>query len=62
MKVLIVALLCLASAVCFIGAWISNARNTIELDRLGKVWCCKRWPGETNNSYHQRLQARIGFR
>ncbi len=47
---------------CFVAAWRSNARNTRELNRLGEVYRCERWPEETNNSYHRRLRARIGFR
>lgn len=61
MKPLVIALLLLASLACFVGAWLANARNTRRLDNLGIAYGCKRWPGETNNSYYQRLRARIGW-
>lgn len=59
MKVLVIALLGLASMLCFVFAWLSNTKLTRELDRLGLVYGCKRWTEETNNSYHLRLQRRI---
>ena len=61
MKIFAVSLLGLGAVVCFIGAWLSNARWTRELDRWGHIYGCKRWPDETNNSYYQRLRARIGW-
>lgn len=61
MKPLVVALLLLASAACFVGAWFANTRRTRMLDNLGIAYGCKRWLGETNNSYYQRLRARIGW-
>ena len=59
MKALILSLLGAASLLCLVFAWVSNARHTRELNRLGIVYGCKRWPGEDNRSYHLRLRARI---
>lgn len=61
MRILVVSLLCAGGLACFVGAWISNARDTRRLDALGKAYGCKRWPEETNNNYYKRLQARIGW-
>lgn len=61
MRLVLVALLGLASLACFVGAWLANRRNTKYLDGLGLEYGCRRWPGETNNSYYQRLRARIGW-
>jgi hypothetical protein len=62
MKALVISLLSAASLLCFVFAWISNARHTRELDRLGIAYGCKRWPEEGNRNYYRRLQARIGWR
>ena len=62
MKAIVIVLLCAGSLSCFVGAWVSNARLTRQLDSLGLAYGCRRWPGETNNNYHRRLQARIGWR
>lgn len=59
MEIVIVCLLAVASALCFVFAWVSNARYTRELNRLGGVYGCTRWPEETNRNYHTRLRARI---
>ena len=59
MRILFVSLLGLGALACFVFAWISGARHTQELDRLGVVYGCQRWPGEDNRSYHLRLRARI---
>lgn len=61
MKPLVIVLLLLASAACFVGAWLANRRYTKYLDGLGSEYGCRRWPGETNNGYYQRLRARIGW-
>lgn len=60
MKILVIALLSSASLLCLVFAWISNARYTRELNRLGVVYGCRRWPEEDNQSYHLRMRARIG--
>jgi HAMP domain-containing protein len=62
MRFVLVALLVASGLACFVGAWFSNARWTRQLDNLGIAYGCKRWPRETNNHYHRRLQTRIGWR
>lgn len=62
MKILVIFLLSSAALLCLVFAWISNARWTRELDRLGIVYGCKRWPEEDNQSYHLRMRSRIGNR
>lgn len=59
MKALAISLLGAAALLCFVMTWISNTRYTRELNRLGTIYGCKRWPEETNRSYHFRLRARI---
>ncbi|HEY6117009.1 MAG TPA: hypothetical protein VI172_13725 [Candidatus Dormibacteraeota bacterium] len=59
-RILVVSLLVLGALACFVFAWLSNARHTRELDRLGVVYGCKRWPQEDNRSHYCRLRARIG--
>jgi hypothetical protein len=59
-RIIVVSLLCVAGVLCFVFAWISGARHTRELDRIGVIFRCKRWPDENNRSYHQRLRARLG--
>lgn len=61
-RIFAVSLLASGGVGCFVLAWFENRRWTRYLDDLGVSYHCKRWPGETNNHYHMRLQARIGFR
>jgi hypothetical protein len=62
MRILAVLLLSAGALACLVGAWVSNRRLTRQLDNLGIAYGCKRWPHETNNSYYERLRARIGWR
>lgn len=62
MKALAISLLSAGGLLCFVFAWISNARYTRELNRCGVIYGCERWPEEPNSSYHLRLWARIGHR
>ena len=62
MRIIVTSLLLLGAASCLVGAWVSNARWTRQLNAWGRDLHCRRWPDETNNRYYQRLRARIGYR
>jgi protein-S-isoprenylcysteine O-methyltransferase Ste14 len=59
--ILLVIILLVLALVCFFFAWRSGREDARLLEQLGRTYNCRRWPGETNNQYRQRIRNRIGW-
>lgn len=59
MSIAITVLLVLLAFACFLSAWRGLNERTNTLNAMGERYGMKRWEGESNDDFADRIRARL---